>query len=146
MSNDKIDAAEVREPEEAIAIAKYLLELIQQDLNMGRKETISPRLTKAIEALVNLQNIFPAIEPPPVVISMEAAKEYYEAGGYTLELPKTIGLYRVATKSNNWYLNYVAITMNDYRQFYVHDDIGVADVANYSMKRGGEECYWMKIS
>jgi len=145
MENNIQDSTEVREPEDAIAIAKYSLELIQQDLNMGRRETIAPRLTKAVDTLVNLQNIFPAIPAPKVIISDDVAKEYYLTGGYTMNLPKSIGLYRVATKNNGWFLNYVAVTMNDYREFCAHDESGISNVGNYAERNGGSACYWIKV-
>lgn len=145
MNDEKIDCAVTREPEEAIAIAKYLLELIQQDLNMGRRETIAPRLTKAVDELVSLQTIFPKIEPPPVVISNEAAEEYYKERGYTLELPTSTGLYRVATKENNWYINYVAVVLDHYWELSAHDEKGVVKVSNYGEERGGKKCYWLRV-
>jgi hypothetical protein len=46
------------EPEECIAQALYLLQLCQQDLNMGRKSTIWPRAKRAREACQTLEGIF----------------------------------------------------------------------------------------
>jgi len=75
----------VSEPEEYISSAKYLIELIQQDLNIGRKMTIAPRLARAVENLIGLQQIFPPPPPTPVVVSEDAARQYYIGDDYTVE-------------------------------------------------------------
>lgn len=134
------------EPEEYLCAAKYLIELIQQDLNFGRKETIAPRLKRAIEHLTGLSYYFPTLPPPDKMITEEVAKDFYDKLGYSEELPTTTGLYRVATKESNYYLSYVAVTMNDYRNLVVHDDFGINDVANYATNRGGETAFWLKIN
>lgn len=46
------------EPEDHIAQALYLLQLCQQDLNMGRKSTIWPRARRAREACQALESMF----------------------------------------------------------------------------------------
>jgi hypothetical protein len=47
------------EPEDCIAQAIYLLQLCQQDLNMGRMGTIWPRAKRAREACQALESMFP---------------------------------------------------------------------------------------
>lgn len=46
------------EPEELIGQALYLMQLIQQDLNMGRVTTVWARAKRAKEACAQLQQIF----------------------------------------------------------------------------------------
>lgn len=46
------------EPEECIAQAMYLLQLCQQDINIGRKSTIWPRAKRAREACQTLEDMF----------------------------------------------------------------------------------------
>jgi len=52
----------------------------------------------------------------------------------------------VATKENGWMLSYVAITLNDYREFVAHDEGGVHDVRNFAKNRGCDICFWKKVS
>lgn len=46
------------EPEDCIAQALYLLQLCQQDINMGRKTTVWPRAKRAREACQALEAMF----------------------------------------------------------------------------------------
>ena len=46
------------EPEDCIAQALYMLQLCQQDLNIGRKTTIWPRAKRAREACQALEAMF----------------------------------------------------------------------------------------
>ena len=46
------------EPEECIAQAMYLLQLCQQDINIGRKSTVWPRAKRAREACQALEDMF----------------------------------------------------------------------------------------
>lgn len=110
------------EPEELLSSAKYLVELIQQDLNIPRKETVPPRLARAIECLVELQTFFPAPEKPVVKISKETADSYYGEKGYAPAPPAAPGLYVMASEETGWYVNTVAVTKNDYQMVIVHHE------------------------
>lgn len=46
------------EPEDCIANALYLLQLCQQDLNIGRKETVWPRARAAKDLCAKLEEMF----------------------------------------------------------------------------------------
>lgn len=131
------------EPEEYICSAKYLIELIQMDMNFGRKDTVPARLDRAISDLSKLQNYFPA---PRFDVTEEMAENYYKEKGFTRELPTSVGLYQVATKESDYLLSYVAATLNDYRDIIIHDDLGICDARNYGEKRGGGTVFWKKVN
>jgi hypothetical protein len=46
------------EPEQMISESMYLLQLCQQDLNFGRKQTIWPRARKAAKLCKELEEMF----------------------------------------------------------------------------------------
>jgi len=141
-NNEHEDNLPSAEPEEYLSNAKYLVELIQQDLNFGRKETVPARLKRAIEDLLNLQKYF---KEPELEITEEIARGYYLKQGYSESLPESVGLYRVATKGDNYNIGYVAVTTNDYRDFQIHDDFGVLDARNYAEQRGGSAAFWLRV-
>lgn len=106
------------EPEEYLSNAKYLLELIQMDLNFGRKETIPARSKAALEAVYSLAKVFQKEEDTK--IEPEDALSYYEQNGFSSELPNSVGLYSFICKQSDWEQIFVAITKNDYQIFTVH--------------------------
>jgi hypothetical protein len=131
------------EPEEYICSAKYLIELIQMDMNFGRKDTVPARLDRAISDLNMLQKYFPA---PRFETTEGMARNYYIGKDFTEELPVSPGLYQVATKESDFLLSYVAATLNDYRDIIIHDDLGICDARNYAGNRGGGTVFWKKVS
>jgi hypothetical protein len=125
----------LKEPEEYISAIKYLSELIQQDLNFGRKETIPARVNAIVANAIYLQKLY--VEPEPakeesVKTTAEEATEHYQPKGYSSECPTRTGLYLVVCGESDWTPNFVAITRNDYQMLVVHcPDIGERSVEQY---------------
>jgi len=58
--NNNMTTEAAKEPEELIGEALYLLQLCQQDLNMGRTITVYARARKAREQCQDLEDMFNA--------------------------------------------------------------------------------------
>jgi len=133
---------QLKEPEDYVSAIKYLAELIQMDLNFGRKETILPRANAILENALDLQKLYSAKEQD---ITQKAAKEYYGSKGYSLNEPQKVGLYSIVCGESDWTPTKVAITKNDYQMLIVHcPDVGERPLEQYHANL--DEPMWLKIA
>jgi hypothetical protein len=130
MKNENKESVQ-REPEELVSSSKYLLELIQMDLNFGRNDTIAARAKAAFELIYELANLYQ--EKSKKEINAEDAIDYYQQNGFSFEKPRSVGLYSFVCKDFDWEQTLVAITKNDYQILNVHcAKIGEKSVDQYS--------------
>jgi hypothetical protein len=94
-------------------IPKYLLELIQMDLNFGRRETILARARAARNNILGLIQIFEKDVP----LEEKDFLEYYYGEGYVEEPPREQGLWLFTSAHHAWEPRHAAIYLNDYRDF-----------------------------
>lgn len=121
---------QTKEPEELVSSAKYLLELIQMDLNFGRKETVPARARAALLNLIDLSKIFSFEKEEE--IKKEDAEAYYSNHGFSSNLPDQVGLWAIVCAETNWSQSLVAITKNDYQILTVHcPDVGENSLEQY---------------
>ena len=119
------------EPEDYVGKAKYLLELIQMDLNFGRKESILSRSKAALESIYGLTKLYEKDEKE-IQIDPENAVKYYQNNGFSLETPSLVGLYSFVCQELNWDQTIVAITKNDYQILTVHcSKVGEKSITQY---------------
>jgi hypothetical protein len=135
---------QLKEPEEYISAVKYLAELIQMDLNFGRKETILPRVNAIITNAACLQKLY--IEPEPeITITKDEAHDHYKLKAYSAETPTNPGLYLVVCEEVGWVPYFVALIRNDYQILAVHcAELGVKHIDNYCAARTG--LMWLKAA
>jgi len=119
------------EPEDYVGKAKYLLELIQMDLNFGRKESILSRSKAALESIYSLTKLYQKDEEEVEIDPINAVK-YYENNGFSSQTPTLVGLYSFVCKELNWDQTIVAITKNDYQILTVHcSKVGEKSISQY---------------
>ena len=107
------------EPEDLISNAKYLLELVQMDLNIPRKETIPARVAAALANVVALEKIYPMGRHGYEAALME--KEFI-ALGWSKVVPNEVGLYAVTSAELDYFPNYVAV-VEDGGKLFIHDSL-----------------------
>ena len=122
-----MNAEESTEPEVYLSSAKYLLELVQMDLNFSRKETVPARISAALDNVYELSKIFPLKEKPR---NKEEAQVVYS--DYSDVIPTEVGLYSVKCGEINWDSMTVAVIKNDFQMTMVHCSIiGTKEVRSY---------------
>jgi hypothetical protein len=132
------------EPEDYVGKAKYLLELIQMDLNFGRKESILSRSKAALESIYGLTKLYQKEEEETEIDPVDAVK-YYENNGFSLETPTSVGLYSFVCQESSWEQTLVAITKNDYQIFTVHcAKVGEKSISQYTEEL--EFPMWKKLA
>ena len=123
---------QLKEPEDYISSIKYLSELIQQDLNFGRKETIPASARKILLDAIDLSKLYPIPEGEKAPIDPVVAKEHFVERGYSDSPPTEVGLYGLVCVEGGWVQSIVAITKNDYQMFVVHcADVGQNSLDHY---------------
>jgi len=133
-----------KEPEELLANAKYLLELIQQDLNLDRKETIPARVNAALNYIESLDNIYNG-NAEPIKITSDEGHAFYKDRGYSPVCPDKVGLYSVVCGESNWETSYVAVTKNDYQMLIAHcSDLGERPVEQFHYNLEGT--MWFRVA
>jgi hypothetical protein len=131
-----------KEPEEYLSAAKYLLELVQMDLNFSRKETIPARVMAIFENAYELTKIYPL---RPNLNSNEEALNYFINDGYSNKEPTEVGLYSVRCSESNWESLYVAVTKNDFQMLMVHcPQSGLRSLAQYHANLDGT--LWLRVA
>ena len=134
----------IKEPEDLVSNAKYLLELIQMDLNFGRKETIPARAKQALFNVFDLTKIYPLYKAEESLDS-ESAQKLFLSKNYSTERPNSVGLYSVVCGESNWEPSKVAITINDYKILIVHcADIGTRPLEQYHANLEGT--MWLRLA
>lgn len=135
---------QLKEPEEYVSTIKYLSELIQQDLNFGRAETVLTRVNAVLDNVINLRKLYLPPEPE-VKVTLEEATEHYKLKSYSEVVPQTPGLYLTVCEESDWIPYFVALTINDYKTPVIHcAELGNKHIVNYCSARTG--LMWLKAS
>ena len=96
-----------QEPEDLVSQSKYLLELIQMDLNFGRTETI---LARAIGARKLIDELTKLYSPAKEDVTVEDMETYLFSEKWVSNPPDDVGLYMIVSEGANWVYDHVAIT------------------------------------
>ena len=106
------------EPEDLVGKSKYLLELIQMDLNFGRTETI---LARAIAARKYLEGLVSLYTPAQKEVKASDVENYLIEENWRVESPDEVGLFMCTSEHLEWVYRYVAITEQT-GELFVHDE------------------------
>lgn len=136
---------ELKEPEEYVSSIKYLAELIQMDLNFGRKETIPARARQVFIDAADLSKLYPVPEAEKPPIDLCVAQEHFANKGYSTQTPNKVGLYGIVCAETNWSQSLVAVTKNDYQMLDVHCvDVGARPIELYAAQLAG--LMWIRLA